>query len=88
MGRNSGDGVHLTALGHTALNAALRWFTPSAVALTTLFEPVIAAVLAFFAFGERLTPAALAGGVLLLLAIAAFLREEAERSRLQIGLVH
>jgi drug/metabolite transporter (DMT)-like permease len=64
-------------LGHTALNAALRWFSASAVALTTLLEPVIAGVLAFLIFGERLGSTALAGAVLVLLAVAVFLREEA-----------
>lgn len=63
-------------LGHTALNAALRWFSPSAVAMSTLLEPVTAAILAFFIFRESLTPLALGGGVLVLVAIAAFLREE------------
>jgi drug/metabolite transporter (DMT)-like permease len=64
-------------LGHTALNASLRWFSPSAVAMTSLFEPVTAAVLAFFIFAEALTPLALGGGVLVLIAIGAFLWEEA-----------
>jgi drug/metabolite transporter (DMT)-like permease len=63
-------------LGHTAMNAALRWFTASAVALTTLLEPIIAGLLALLIFAERLTPAALGGGVLILAAIAVFLREE------------
>jgi drug/metabolite transporter (DMT)-like permease len=63
-------------LGHTALNASLRWFSPSAVAMTSLFEPVTAAVLAFIIFGETLTPLAIGGGVLVLLAIGVFLREE------------
>jgi drug/metabolite transporter (DMT)-like permease len=63
-------------LGHTALNASLRFFSPSAVAMSSLFEPITAAVLAFFLFGETLAPLALAGGVLVLLAIGAFLREE------------
>lgn len=63
-------------MGHTALNAALRWFSASAVALTTLLEPVTAAVLALIILGERLTPTALAGGALILTAIATFLREE------------
>lgn len=63
-------------LGHTAMNASLRWFTPSAVAMTTLLEPVTAAVLALLIFGETLTPPAIGGGVLVLLAIGAFLREE------------
>lgn len=66
-------------LGHTALNASLRWFSPSAVAFTTVLEPVFAAILALLVFGEQLTGAALAGGVLVLAAIAVFLREEAQR---------
>lgn len=57
-------------LGHTALNASLRVFTPSVVALTTLLEPVIAAVLASLVFGEHLSPFTYAGGVLVLCAVA------------------
>ena len=67
-------------LGHTSLNAALRWFSPSAVAFTTLLEPVAAALLALAIFGERLTPAAVFGGALILAAIGVFLREEARAS--------
>ncbi|MDQ2872602.1 MAG: DMT family transporter [Candidatus Eremiobacteraeota bacterium] len=63
-------------LGHTALNAALRWFSPSAIAFTTVIEPVIAALLALAIFHEALTPAGLVGGVLVLAAIAVVLREE------------
>jgi drug/metabolite transporter (DMT)-like permease len=63
-------------LGHTALNASLRWFSPSAVSFSTLVEPAIAAVLALVIFGERLAPAAIAGGIVLLLAIGVVLREE------------
>ncbi|MBV9271302.1 MAG: DMT family transporter, partial [Candidatus Eremiobacteraeota bacterium] len=37
-------------VGHTALNAALRWFSPSAVAFATLLEPVFAGVLAWAIF--------------------------------------
>lgn len=64
-------------LGHTALNASLRWFSPSAVGMSTLLEPVTAALLALFIFGEKVTPLATCGGVLVLLAIGVFLREEA-----------
>jgi drug/metabolite transporter (DMT)-like permease len=63
-------------LGHTALNAALRWFSPSAIAFTTVLEPVIAGALAWIAFGEALRPPALAGAVLVLAGIAVVLREE------------
>jgi drug/metabolite transporter (DMT)-like permease len=78
-------------MGHTALNSALRWFSPSAVAFTSLLEPVFAAVLAYIIFGEALTPVALGGAVLLLGAIGVFLREESglesERSSAGIGAV-
>jgi drug/metabolite transporter (DMT)-like permease len=64
-------------VGHTALNAALRWFSAGAVAFTTVLEPVTAGVLAFAIFGERLNPAAVVGAVVLLAAIALFLHDEA-----------
>lgn len=66
--------------GHTALNAALRWFSPSAVAFSTVLEPLAAALLAFAVFGERLTGATMAGGGLLLVAIGVFLWEDAART--------
>ena len=56
-------------LGHTALNAALRDFSPSSVALSTLLEPVIAALLAALIFHETLTPALVIGGALVLGAV-------------------
>ncbi len=66
-------------LGHTALNAALRDFSPSTIALTTLLEPVIAALLAAALFGETLGLQGIAGGALVLAAVAVALRS-AERS--------
>jgi drug/metabolite transporter (DMT)-like permease len=63
-------------LGHTALNASLRWFTPSAVSFATLIEPIVAAVLALLIFGERIAPLAIVGGAIVLVSIAVVLREE------------
>ena len=60
-------------LGHTVINAALRWFSPTAVSFSTLLEPVIAAVLALVLFGETLSGAAVAGALLLLGSIGAIL---------------
>jgi drug/metabolite transporter (DMT)-like permease len=56
-------------LGHTGMNAALRWFSPSIVALSTLLEPVVAALLALVVFGEQLAPAAVLGALLILAAL-------------------
>jgi drug/metabolite transporter (DMT)-like permease len=69
-------------LGHTALNASLRWFTPSAVSFSSLVEPIVAAMLALALFGEQIAPLAIAGGAIVLLSIAVVLREE------PIGPVH
>jgi drug/metabolite transporter (DMT)-like permease len=63
------------ALGHTALNAALRDFTPSIVALSTLLEPVVAAGLAAALFHEGLSPEVIAGGLAVLAAVAIALRD-------------
>ncbi len=63
-------------LGHTALNASLRWFSPSAISFSTLLEPITAAILALIIFHEALSPLSLAGGVVLLASIAVFLNEE------------
>lgn len=63
-------------LGHTGMNAALRWFGASSVAFSTLVEPVVAAALAFAIFGEALSARALAGAVLVLVSVAIFLREQ------------
>ncbi len=61
-------------LGHTALNAALHDFSPSTIALTTLLEPVFAALLAGALFHEALTVQAVAGGILVLAAVGVTLR--------------
>ncbi len=63
-------------LGHTAINASLRHFTPNAVSFATLLEPVIAGALALAIFGEPIPAFALLGGALLLGAIGVVLREE------------
>lgn len=63
-------------LGHTAINASLRHFTPNAVSFATLLEPVFAGALALAIFGEPIPALALVGGVLLLSAIGVVLREE------------
>jgi len=67
-------------LGHTALNAALRDFTPSTIALSTLLEPVLAGLLAAVLFAERLAPQSLIGGGFVILAVAITLRASAVES--------
>jgi drug/metabolite transporter (DMT)-like permease len=60
-------------LGHTGMNAALRWFSPNIVSFSTLLEPVFAAILALLIFGETLSAVAVAGACLLLASIGTVL---------------
>ncbi len=63
-------------VGHTAMNAALRDFRPNVVALSTLLEPPIAALLAIAVFRETLSPQIVAGAVAVLAGVALALRDE------------
>ena len=62
-------------LGHTALNASLATFTPSVVALSTLCEPIVAALFAALLFHERVGIVTALGGALVLSAVAIVLRD-------------
>jgi DME family drug/metabolite transporter len=64
-------GLVPTALAYTLFYSGLRTLTASTASVIALLEPVVAAAIGVFAFGEHLTPMALAGGVIVLLAVAA-----------------
>ena len=66
-------------LGHTGMNAALRDFSPNVVALTTLLEPPIAALLAVWVFHETLGGLALAGAVAVLAGVGLALAGDARQ---------
>ncbi len=76
--------IALTALlpqlvGHTSLNWAIRWISPTLVSLVILFEPVLASALAFLLFAE-IPPITvfLGAGVLLMGVAIAVLAQTAE----------
>ncbi len=58
-----------TVVAVSAFFAGLRRVGPSEAAILSTFEPVVTVALAFLVLGERLTPAQLAGGVLVLAAV-------------------
>lgn len=62
--------------GHTALNSAVRVLSATFVSTVTLLEPVIAAVLAAWVFGERLGTTTAIGALAILAGIAITLRAE------------
>jgi drug/metabolite transporter (DMT)-like permease len=54
-------------IGHTTMNAALRYVSPAVISASTLLEPVIAALLAWVFLREHLTLVQIVGGVVVLL---------------------
>ena len=58
--------VFSTILGHSIFSWCLKYFSPSFVSASKLCEPVVAAVLAGFLFGELPRPLQILGGVLIL----------------------
>ena len=57
-------------IGHTSLNWAVRWISPTVVALVVLIEPVLASGLGWLLFAEVPSVAVLAGAIVVLLGVA------------------
>ncbi|BAQ08489.1 putative permease [Bacillus sp. OxB-1] len=59
-------------LGHTLFNWAIKWVSTNVISVAILFEPVGAAILAFYIFGETLALSQLVGGIVVLCGIGLF----------------
>ena len=70
--------IFSTILGHSIFSWCLKYFSPSFVSASKLCEPVVAAVLAGFLFGEFPAPLQLAGGILILGGVLYYSRLEME----------
>ncbi len=68
-----------TMMGHTFLNYALRYVPAGRISALTLSEPAMAGLVAYFAWGEPLTPEALAGYGLICASVLVLLSEGAGR---------
>ena len=60
-------------LGHTLFNWSLKWVSTSTISIAILFEPVGAAILAFFIFNEKLVLSQVIGGIVVIFGISLFL---------------
>lgn len=70
--------VFSTLLGHSIFSWCLKYFSPAFVSASKLCEPVVAAILAGFLFGELPTLLLLLGGILILGGVFAYSRLEGE----------
>ena len=59
-------------LGHTLFNWALKWVSTNVISIAILFEPIGAAILAYFILGEYLTASQIIGGSVVLAGITLF----------------
>ena len=70
--------VFSTILCHSIFSWCLKYFSPAFVSASKLCEPVVAAVLAGFLFGEIPAPLQIAGGVLILGGVLYYSRLESK----------
>ncbi|PSL32892.1 drug/metabolite transporter (DMT)-like permease [Planomicrobium soli] len=62
-------------LGHTLFNWSLKWVSTNVISIAILFEPVGAAILAFFILGELLSPSQIIGGTIVISGILFFITD-------------
>lgn len=58
--------------GHTLFNWSLRWVSTNVISIAILFEPVGAAIMAYYIFNETLSSAQIVGGTVVIIGIALF----------------
>ena len=68
-------------VGHSSFNWAVRWVSPTLVALVILAEPVGGSILGYLVFGEVPGSLVLAGGAVLLVGVAGAVWGEGARSQ-------
>ena len=71
--------IFSTILGHSIFSWCLKYFSPSFVSASKLCEPVVAAILAGFLFGETPSLLQLIGGALIVGGVLYYSRLEKER---------
>jgi drug/metabolite transporter (DMT)-like permease len=62
-------------LGHTLFNWSLKWVSTNVISIAILFEPVGAAILAYFILGETLSASQIIGGSVVLAGIILFISD-------------
>lgn len=60
-------------LGHNLFNWAIKYVSTNIISITILFEPIGAAILAYYIFAEKLTYSQLTGGLVIIIGITMFI---------------
>lgn len=62
--------------GHTLFNWALKWVSTNVISIAILFEPVGAAIMAYYVFKETLIASQIIGGIIVIAGIVLFVIDE------------
>ncbi|MBS4200118.1 DMT family transporter [Bacillus sp. FJAT-49732] len=65
-----------TLLGHTLFNWSIKWLSTSTISMAILFEPVGAAILAFYILNETILWTQIIGGLIIIVSVTLFLVQE------------
>ena len=60
-------------LGHTLFNWAVKWVSTNVISVAVLFEPIGAAILAYFVFTEKLIATQIIGGIVVIVGVLLFI---------------
>lgn len=69
--------------GHTLFNWCVKWLSTSTISMAILFEPVGAALLAYYILNEKMVWTQIAGGLIILISVSWFLLDERKSKRKQ-----
>ncbi|MEH7125116.1 DMT family transporter [Bacillus sp. JJ1773] len=65
-----------TLMGHTIFNWSLKWLSTSTISMAILFEPVGAALLAYYLLQESVSWSQIIGGCIIIIGVSLFLLDE------------
>ncbi|MBS4208573.1 DMT family transporter [Bacillus sp. FJAT-50079] len=65
-----------TLLGHTLFNWTIKWLSTSTISMAILFEPVGAAILAYYILAEKIVWTQITGGLIVIISVTLFLYDE------------
>lgn len=74
-----------TFLGHSVFNWALKWVSTSNVSMAFVFEPIGAAILAYFVLGQRVTSYHWLGGTVIIFGLFLFIMSTTKKRRVTIS---
>lgn len=74
-----------TFLGQIVFNYALRWLRESTVSMAVVFEPIVAAILAYSILGEKVTSFQLLGGTIIIFGLFLFTLSTSRKQKVTIS---